>query len=209
MSGFDPSSIDWSDPIEANRQLKLQLARLEAAQGQGGDPATGAAAAAAAQPEAYEDSEGDYDYGDGKGGTGGAGGGYAARLDYDPRYIDEGQGGDRCARPPSTQPRSPPGASAAPLPRPRVAPQRAGPPPSRAQRQAARPRADAAVRPRLPRPPLARPPPRPALRFRVLRPALCDRDQTCAISGLMIAVGGCGGGDSQPATGRVGYEGST
>jgi hypothetical protein len=94
MSGFDPSSIDWSDPIEANRQLKLQLARLEAAQGQGGDPATGAAAAAAAQPEAYEDSEGDYDYGDGKGGTGGAGGGYAARLDYDPRYIDEGQGGE-------------------------------------------------------------------------------------------------------------------
>ena len=29
MSGFDPSSIDWSDPIEANRQLKLQLAKLE------------------------------------------------------------------------------------------------------------------------------------------------------------------------------------
>ena len=38
---------------------------------------------------------------------------------------------------------------------PAAARQRAGPPPSRAQRQAARPRADAAVRPRLPRPPLA------------------------------------------------------
>ena len=30
---FDPSTIDWSDPIEANRQLKLQLAALEAQQG--------------------------------------------------------------------------------------------------------------------------------------------------------------------------------
>ena len=33
MSGFDPSSIDWTDPVEANRQLKLQLAALEAQQG--------------------------------------------------------------------------------------------------------------------------------------------------------------------------------
>eukprot|EP00946_MAST-07B_sp_MAST-7B-sp1_P004704 g4704.t1 len=68
MSGFDPSSIDWSDPIEANRQLKLQLAKLEAAQ-------------AGSQPEA---DEGDDGYG------GDEHSGYAARLDYDPRYIDEG-----------------------------------------------------------------------------------------------------------------------
>ena len=80
-AGFDPSSIDWSDPIEANRQLKLQLARLEAAQGQSGSTA------ATAHPEAFEDGEGGYDYEDD---GGGAGGGYAARLDYDPQYVDEG-----------------------------------------------------------------------------------------------------------------------
>eukprot|EP00946_MAST-07B_sp_MAST-7B-sp1_P004350 g4350.t1 len=70
MSGFDPSSIDWSDPIEANRQLKLQLAKLEAAQEE-------------SRPEAGGDG-GDYGY------DGDEHSGYAARLDYDPRYIDEG-----------------------------------------------------------------------------------------------------------------------
>ena len=76
MSGFDPSSIDWSDPIEANRQLKLQLARLEAAHGQG-DPAL-----AAAHPEAHEDGEGGHDYEDGGGGMQAKSLGHRVRVHY-------------------------------------------------------------------------------------------------------------------------------
>lgn len=76
MSGFDPSSIDWSDPIEANRQLKQQLARLEAAQGDG-NPEVGRGDGK--EPEKYDDYD-DYDnYGDE---------GYNSRLDLDPRYND-------------------------------------------------------------------------------------------------------------------------
>ena len=72
---FDPSSIDWSDPIEANRQLKLQLAALEIQQGV--TPTT----QFTNEPE-YNDDENNERYQDEEPQ-------YNSRADYDPQYDEE------------------------------------------------------------------------------------------------------------------------
>jgi hypothetical protein len=77
---FDPSTIDWSDPIEANRQLKLQLAALEAQQGMpittnfNNEPQT--QNYDDVNNNRYEDIDDEHDQ-------------YVSRADYDPKYDDE------------------------------------------------------------------------------------------------------------------------
>ena len=83
MASFDPSSIDWSDPIEANRQLKIQLAQLEAQQGIEPTPTQNYAA----QEPAYDENNERYQDIDPNDNDQQ----YVSRADYNPKYQDEGE----------------------------------------------------------------------------------------------------------------------
>jgi hypothetical protein len=83
---FNPADIDWSDPIEANRQLKAQLALLEQQQGGGGGGGSSGQAryAAGYDDEPAYDDENDERYQDEE-----VDDQYVSRSDYNPKYDDD------------------------------------------------------------------------------------------------------------------------
>ena len=86
---FNPADIDWSDPIEANRQLKAQLALLEQQQGGGGGGGGGGSSGQASYAAGYDDEPAYDDENDERYQDEEVDDQYVSRSDYNPKYDDD------------------------------------------------------------------------------------------------------------------------